>query len=283
MKQTLFILLFLELIAPPFSWAGAWLQETGTAYLRISSGWLSTRERYDQDGERVQWDTSGGGFRNARYRDLAFHIYSEVGVADGWNAILSGGWSRLEAEQPSAVFETYGFRDVTLGVKRRLTAGRTVTAAAAALTLPAGYDAADYPALGSDVTDLSLVFMAGTSGNRFWGTSEVEYRLRGGVFRNQVLAAVGGGWNPAPRVGLRAEARGGLAVGESPREEDAIRFDPATVDPDWLQLAATVSYTAGRGIAVEAEMRTTVAGKNTLAGTGWSLAVATSPSWRFRE
>jgi hypothetical protein len=261
--------------------AGAWLQEAGTAYVRLSSGYLATRERFDEDGDRVQWDTSGGGFRNARYRDIALAAYAEAGLARDWTVVLAGGWSHLQARQPSAEFETYGFGDVTVGVKRSLGRwSRSVASAGGYLTFPTGYDTGDYPALGSNVTDLSVVGSAGTSGSRAWGTAEVEYRIRGGGFRNQVRGAVGGGWNPAPRLGLRAEIRGTRAVGAA-AEGNALRFDPAAVDPSVLEAAGTVSVSVGGGIAVEGEVRTALAGENTLAGTRWSLAVATSPAWRW--
>ena len=34
--------------------AGAWLQEPGTAYVRVSAGLLSTRERFDADQRRMR-------------------------------------------------------------------------------------------------------------------------------------------------------------------------------------------------------------------------------------
>ena len=80
MKRTLSVFLLACILHSTPSWAGAWLQEPGTAYVRFASGRLTTRERFDENGTRVQWDTSGGGFRNARYRDLNLHLYTEVGT-----------------------------------------------------------------------------------------------------------------------------------------------------------------------------------------------------------
>lgn len=279
-------LLVLVCLVPGTARAGAWLQDEGTLYLRLGAGLLTTRERFDANGNRVQWDTSGGGFRDARYRDLGLSLYTEVGVLRGWNAIVAAGWSRLQAEQPSAVFTTYGLTDITLGVKRGLwNPGRAVTSAAVAVTFPTGYETADYPALGSGVTDVSVQALAGASAGVLWGTTEVEYRLRGGGFRNQVRGALGGGWNASRRVGFRAEVRGAAAVGTGDGTYGAgmVRFDPATVNPRYLDAAATASLAAGRGAAVEFEVRSTVAGENTLAGTRWTLAVATSPAWRWRR
>ena len=59
--------------------AGAWLQDEGTAYVRVAGGVLTTRGALRRDGDRVQWDTSGGGFRDARYQDLALSLYTEAG------------------------------------------------------------------------------------------------------------------------------------------------------------------------------------------------------------
>lgn len=283
MKQFIALLLFSGQILPGVVHAGAWLQPDGTAYVRLSGGYLSTSERYDENGDIVPWDTSGGGFRNADYQDIEMILYTEVGFHRGWNLVGMASWKTVEAKQPSAIFQTWGFSDIQIGLKRELWIwSSTVTSAMGYITLPTGYDETDYPALGSGVTDLSLVGMAGTSGRALWATGEAEYRFRGGNFRNQVRGAIGGGWNLSSRFGLRGETRGVLSVGEEGLPTGDPRFDPAKVDPTYLDLAGTVSYRMGRGVALEAEVRSTVSGKNALSGTRWSLALATAPSWEWK-
>ena len=83
-------------------------------------------------------------------------------------------------------------------------------------------------------------------------------------------------------------AQAGLSWITILRKREAYReafdgFDPAAVDPSQLDLAATLSYTIGAGVALEAEARSTVWGENTLTGTRWGLALATSPAWRWRR
>ena len=280
----IFPLILMSLLWSDLAQAGAWLQEPGTAYVRMSSGWLVTRERFDENGNRVQWDTSGGGFRNSRYRDFGTLVYAEVGVDTGWNMIVMGGWSHLEAEQPSAQFTTFGFNDFTIGAKRLLWKGsQTVTSVSAFLTVPTGYDPGEFPALGADVMEVSIIGNAGSSGFGMWGTGELEYRFRGGIFRDQIRGAVGGGFGPRPWLGLRGEVRGGVATGSAQSQTGGIRFDPAAVDADFLDLAGTISYITGKGVAVEGEVRTALAGENTLTGTRWSLALATTPAWRWKQ
>jgi hypothetical protein len=113
-----------------------------------------------------------------------------------------------------------------------------------------------------------------------WGNLEAVYRARGGVFSDQVGGVLGGGWWPSKRLGLRGEFRGWLSLTPSIEGSD-VRFDPAVVDPSELNTALTVAFVATGGLALEGEVRTTLWGENTLAGTRWSLAVATSPAWSW--
>ncbi len=263
--------------------AGAWLQEPGTAYVRVMTGYLGTRERFDPDGHRVPFDQAGGGFRNTRYLDLSTWVYLEAGLAPGWTLVATGSWKRLRAEQPSAVFTTYGLGDAGVGVKRALQRhGPAVASVRAVLVTATGYDAGEYPALGSGVTDLELAGSLGRSLGAAWLNGDVEFVFRGGVFRNRVGGAVAGGLPVAPRLDLRGEARFGGPVGRERASTESLRFDPAAVDPSGLEAAGTVSWRVGAGLALEAEVRRALAGRNTLAGTRWGLAVATSPAWSWR-
>jgi hypothetical protein len=260
--------------------AGAWVQEAGTAYLRFITGYMVTSERYDAEGNVVQWDTSGGGFRNSEYQDLEGSFYAEAGIARGWSLVAQLAWKRVQAEQPSAVFTTYGLGDLSLAVKRSIWQSWTVASVAVGVIFPTGYDVGEYPALGAGETELFGALGFGASNGTLWGNAEAAYSSRGGVFSDQVGAVLGGGWTVSPRFGVRGEFRGGFALTPAVSETD-VRFDPATVDPSQINAAGTVSFAAVKGLAIEGEVRTTLWGENTLAGTRWSLALATSPAWRW--
>jgi hypothetical protein len=261
--------------------AGAWLQPYRSAYLRLTSGALITDERFDEHGDRVAWDTSGGGLRNAEYHDVNVSAYAEIGVARGWNAILWTEWKHLEAQQPSAVFTTYGLGDVALGVKRAVVSDwKTVFSVVAGINIPTGYDVNEYPALGAGATEGIFQVQLGRSWGGPWSNLEAEFRVRGRDYADQLRGALGGGWTMFRRVGIRGEARGALSLGEadSSATSDAF-FNPETQNPSYLDLAGTLSVAIGHGIAIEGEVRSTVLGENSLAGTRWSLALATNPVW----
>jgi hypothetical protein len=268
--------------APAF--AGAWVQDAGAAYLRLSGGYLSTHERYDGNGDRAPVDEAGGGVRHTRYDDLSMTLYAEVGVAPGWNAVGSLTWKSLRTVQPAAEFSTWGLADGALGVKRALSRGPgLVSALGVYAVFPTGYDETEYPALGSGVLDVSLLGEGGRSFGAFWITGEAGFTLRGGAFQDQARGALGGGWGTG-RLGLRGEARGAVAVegsGEGTNPGSGTSFDPTAEDASNLDLAGVVSVKVLWGVALEAEVRGTVAGENTLAGTRWSLAMATNPAWRW--
>jgi len=273
-------LVFLGACLPDTCRAGAWVQEQGTSYVRLILGTMVTDERYDANGNVVQWDTSGGGFRDSKYRDLEGSLYAEAGVARGWSVVAEFAWKRVQAEQPSAVFTTYGLGDLNLAVKRSLWQSWTTASVAVGVTIPTGYDVADYPALGAGEAQGWGGAGFGGSNGTVWGQIEVAYRVRGGVYSDQVGGVLGGGWNASSRLGLRGEFRGGVSLTPSVSGSD-LRFDPAAVDPSELNTAGTVSYLVGKGLALEGEVRTTLWGENTLAGTRWSLAVAFTPAWRW--
>jgi hypothetical protein len=271
--------------SPPGSaLAGAWLQEPGTAYVRLSGGYLVTDTRFDRDGNEIPFDNAGGGFRDVEYRDFAAGAYAEWGLHRDWNLITDLTWKRLRADQPSARFTTYGFGDAGVGVKRSLYRGpHTVASAGVSVSVPTGYDPGEYPALGSDTVDLTASLQAGTSTAAYWVNGEAAYRFRGGDFRNQVGGAVTGGFGVSRAVALRGDVRGAVGVGRGPAPDGGLRFDPTAVDPGNLDAAGTVSVRVAPGTALEAEVRSTVWGENTLVGTRFSLAVATSPALRLRS
>lgn len=279
-------------LVPAAACGGAWTQEPGTAYVRVTTGYLASSERFDGSGDRVPWDSSGGGFRNSEYQDLAMALYTEVGFAPGFNAVAYVPWSRIQAEQPTAVFTTYGVGDIFVALKRRLWAGpATVSSVLAGLSFPGGYDELEYPALGSGVVEASVLLQVGHSWSGPWGNLEGEFRFRGGDYAHQLRGAVGGGFPLGRRLSLRGEARGALALDaesgggadQTPGTDPDLPFDPATADPSYLDVAGTVSFALLRGVALEGEVRGTLRGENTLAGVRWSIAVATSPSWRYRS
>ena len=261
--------------------AGAWLQEPGEAYLRLSTGRLETDRRYNPDGDEVPFDDYGG-FRRTTYRDLEAIIYGEVGVHPRVTVLGTGILKSLEARQKAAVSTARGLSDVMLGVRTKLWKSLWhVGSVSAEWWLPTGYDETHYPALGSGAHEVRMGAHAGASAGRLWANLDVQVGLRQSPFRDRMVGLMSAGYSLSSRLAVRGTMGVLEPLGRAPADapEQAL-FDPTAVDTRLAEASATVSYALGRW-ALEGELRGPLRGENTLAGTRFGLAVATARSVRL--
>ena len=263
--------------------AGAWLQEPGKAYLRLSGGWLETQDRYDPDGERVPFDDFGG-FRETTYRDLESILYAEVGMHPRLTLLTTFMFKSVRASQPAVHYQTRGAADFMVGAKTKIWKGLWhVGSASAEWWFPTGYDETRYPSLGSGRGEVRLTLQAGASVGKAWANADAGVGLRSSPFRDRFLGLLSGGYSMSSDWALRGSLGWIEPLGEvSPddRPDPSAAFDPATVDTRALEASGVLSYKLGVW-AVEAEVRGPLWGENTLAGTRFSLAVATGSSVRL--
>ena len=279
LRHTAATAIALSLLAPSAGSAGAWVQPEGEAYLRILGGWFETDERYDSEGKPIAFDPNAPTV----YRDFATALYGELGVSPRVTIVTDIQWKRVEADLRGTAGDSTnsGFADAGFGLKVGLGKWNTTVASLGVMAVfPTGYDSDRYPALGSDVMDLTLSAQVGDASIKSWINGEAWFTARGGDFRDQAGGALGLGFDVVSPLAFRAEARGELPLGE-PRPTTSVLVDPADFDPSYLDVAATFSVRVIRGLAVEVEGRHTVGGRNTLRGTRWSLGLATSPAWRW--
>lgn len=260
--------------------AGAWLQPEGKAYLRLSGGWLETRERYDKNGDVIPFDDSGG-FRKTTYRDAESILYGEVGLT--WDVTVLGAmiFKSLRATQEAAVFKAEGTADGMLGVKAKLWRGWWhVGSVSAEWWFPTGYDETLYPSLGSGTHGLRGGLHGGVSGHGWWSNVDLHYMLREEPFRDQFHGTFSAGARLSRTLALRGTVGAHTPLGEEGTQSSLLLFDPATVDAFQVDVSGVVSLDLGQ-IDLECELRSVVNGENTLKGTRVSFAVATSPRVRL--
>jgi hypothetical protein len=269
-------------LLPGVATAGAWVQREGEAYIRLTGGYLEADERFDKDGNKIPFNET----IPTVYQDFAMTLYTELGVHPQVTLIGDVNWKALEANAKGVGFSdssTTGFADARLGLKVGVGKWNTTVASiGGVITFPTGYDPTDYPALGSDVTELTLDAQIGDASIKSWINGEAWIKFRGGDFRDQIGGALGMGFDVAGPLAFRGEGRGGLPLGK-PRENNDPVVDPADFDPAFFDLAGTLSFRVGGAVALEAEARTTVGGRNTLRATRWTVGIATSPAARLWE
>ncbi len=260
------VLLILIQIPDPAR-AGAWTQPRGGYYLKLEAAGLSTDQAFDAAGNQVDYISA---LSPGTYQERLMRAYAEYGLAPRLTLVGATAYQWLEVREEGAVWQTWGLSDIRIGARYGLPTTDVVTALAAELKIPSGYDGDDFPALGSGDPDLSLSFLIGRSFGRIYLTGDAGYNLRSGALENEWMWSAEAGFRATTRVSLRASLRGRSAKGA---DESGNNLDPTQVNSRSLKAAGTLVFSATRQFDIEAAATGALSGQQALAGTEASLAL----------
>jgi len=247
--------------------AGAWTEPPGGYYLKLEAAGLSTDQVFDAAGNLVDYISA---LSPGTYQERQLRLYAEYGLATRLTLVGATAYQRLEVREEGAVWNTWGLSDIRIGARYGLTTGNVVSALAIDLKIPSGYDAADFPALGSGDPDLGLTFLAGHSFGRIYVNGEAGYNLRSGPLENEWLWSAEAGWTATTWAGLRTSLRSRSAAGA---DATGNSLDPTQVNGRSLKWAGTLILSASSRFDIEASATSTLSGRKTLAGTEASLGM----------
>jgi hypothetical protein len=262
------------LFLPHQAWAGAWTQPRGGYYTKVEVAGLSTDEQFDAEGNRVEYAADAARIRTAVYSNRQVRAYGEYGFTPWLTGVASMAYQRLEVEEKAIRRRTNGLSDLRLGGRVRLSRTLPVAAAAFEVKIPTGYDKSDFPSLGSNTVDLSLLLQAGTSFKVGYLTAEAGYSFRMGCLANEIPFSAELGVNPLPRTQLRAVLRGRRAVDPETTGTCSVEFDPLLADARAYEVRGVVVYSFVKEIDAEASISNAFAGRSSLAGTEVSIGLA---------
>ncbi len=277
--------LLLALHAAP-ALAGAWTQADKGYYFKLSGNYLNTTTEFDSDGNEIDMfatiedeDRSDGEFR-----DVNVSAYVEYGVMDGvtliGNVAVKNVSSRYVLNQDTGSRReidgsTFGLGDLTAGFRYRIAARPVALAIQASAKLPLGYDLeppAGEPPLGNGEGDAEVKALAGYSffPAPVYVTGGVGIRGRGGDAENEMLYEAEIGWStPALLAKITVDivrSRGEIAAGGD--------FAAVTGEADYLKLLPGIAALIAEGTWFTADVIHVMDGRNTLAGTTFSIGVA---------
>ena len=177
----------------------AWSQKKGGYYVKVSGIFYSADEQFDGAGNRHS-SPLGESFNSGQ----AF-AYVEYGARDRLTVIGATSLGRLTSEVGTARFTTTALGDLDIGVKYQLSDGPLVVAPYVKLKIPAGYNEADVPALGTWDIDIEGRILASSSlyPVPVYVGAELGMRLRSGRFSNQVPYVLEVGATPSDRLFLK--------------------------------------------------------------------------------
>ncbi len=290
--------LLVPVLATPIA-AQAWVQPVGGYYVKISASYLRTDEQYDVRGDiepMAAGDTTSSG---QSFRDVTLSAYLEYGLTERYTMVASLPFkisTTENTETPQALGDppqtttltNGGLADFWLSIRARLWQSSTAIAFQAGVKLPLGYEQTPDnggPALGTGAADAEASLLFGQSFYPFpaYIAAGLGYRFRGGQdFDDEVTYSIEGGYTAgALFMKLRfdgLENVGGLPEpGASASSSAGGMEQPNARNEDRYQISPIVAYDMSDTVALTAEVFHVIGGKNTIAGTTWSLGAVFSP------
>ena len=197
--------------------AGAWTQEVGGYYLKLSGLSFTTTKELDADGNSL--------LRPGELTDLALSSYLEYGLTDRLTLVASMPYKRVEEtryvggrQNGVAVTESSSdLGDLETRLRWQLQTDPVVLSVALGGKIPLGYEAerTTRVPLGTGEFDQDVRLLAGRSFYPLplYVTSELGLRHRGGRFSDEILYAAEAGYTMG-RLMLKANLSGVRTLGD---------------------------------------------------------------------
>ena len=194
-------------------WAGAWVQEPESYFLKVGSSYFSTTEEFNHLGDRLQILEEQTAFEDASFRDANLNLYLEYGLTENTTLVTTLPFKGLRSERDvlfgggletsREIVNTVGFGDITLSVRRELLPDPLALSIQTGIKFPLGYaqrPANDGPPLGTAKFDGEIHLLAGRS---LWPlpgyvTGSLGFRRRGGRLNDEVVYGIEIGCNVGP-------------------------------------------------------------------------------------
>ena len=263
--------------------AGPWTRPREGYFAKFAASYLYTRTELDAAGSEVPVLTSNPLVQSAAYREVALSTYAEYGLSDRWTLVGSLPYkivtsTRTEISEDASLLREIdatnaGLSDLHLGARGALRRGRYPVAVEAGVKIPLGYERVPEnggPALGSGEPDVQAALSAGTGAASVYTQAWAAYRVRGGELDDDVGFGIEAGGRRG-RLFAQALVEGWYSTGEiEPLDVSATTM---AVNQDVLKLIASAGARTGRQASVVVEVFHVLDGRNTAAGTTWSLGL----------
>jgi hypothetical protein len=282
------------LLLPAGASGQAWVQEKDGYYFKASGTYLYTTEQFDYQGNRQPIFSEDSTRTDASFREVTISTYLEYGLSDRFTLVATLPFKILTARDTQVIPgepvrdvspTNGGLADLWLSLRTPIAQGGFAASVQAGVKLPLGYEKDpdnQGPPLGTGEVDAEAHLLVGQS---LWpipaylGASG-GYRVRGGAFHDEILFSAEGGYTAGDFfVKIRFD---GLVNVEEPPNLELVNMIVANGgsavvgDQDIFKLSPTVEYRVNEGFAIGADAFHTFAGKNTVTGTTWSLALVWS-------
>jgi len=269
--------------------AGAWVQADAGYYLKLAASYLYSETEFNYLGQKVPIRSGEPNVLDATYQDVSFTVYLEYGLTSKLTfvgmlpfKILTSEWTQADAIPLRRISVTNaGLSDLTLALRYPLVpSNRVPISFEGAVKVPLGYEAVPDnggPALGSAKVDITGAVLAGASLYPLpaYVTGGIGYRVRGGELADEYLARAEAGLTPWKLLfKVSFEARISTVPPPNLAAEGLATSTSIAVNQDVYKLLPSLAFYMTDEVALVVEAYDIFAGKNTVAGTTWAVALS---------
>ena len=290
------VLLVVLLASASAARAGAWLQDPGSYYLKLSASFFSTDQEFDHKGRQMPLLQGHPSFDDPSFRDFAIAAYAEYGLTARITLVGSMPWKALRSSRTTLIGGglvqtradrfTRGFGDLRLAVRYGLAHHPFALSVQGGLKLPLGYDKVaphDGAVLGTREVDAEINLLLGRGFHKFYATSFLGYRRRGGRLNDELLFGLEAGRSSGLLLlkialeGVRNTTKppdiyGQTVVTPLPGGGGTLP-DVQIGDQHFLKLNPAIQYAVGPELEVAIDLFHVLTGTDSLSGTTYVVSV----------
>ena len=252
--------------------AGAWSQQPGHYYAKLSGVFYGSDEIYNDMGKREQ-----AGMDDESFDSGQGFLYAEYGLRERLTLIGKLAVGELVAEDSFVKQTTTGIGDADVGAKYQLLDQPVVLAPMVSVKVPTGYDRDFDPAMGTGYRDVEVRALGARSlyPLPLYVGGEVGYRIRGGPYSNQMPYFVELGATPHPKLFAKVYLDGANTLTgdeEATGEVGVLQVSEGDFTKTGINLAVNLNGPIWADILWER----IVDGNNVGAGGSWGIGFAYS-------
>ncbi len=270
MRKYFFIIFSLFTISNLYG--GAWTMPKGKLYTRIAYNYYYSNKEFASGGGKKHMDFHG------RYRDYNFSFYAEYGITNKLTILTSFEYKQIKKEDKYIKMSTNGIGDIDLGLKLNIFKGpKGVISIQGLVKIPKAYDKNDYLPLGNGQFDYELRTLFGLS---LWPkipgylNLEFGYRWRTEAPADELRYLVEFGTDITKKFYTRIKLAGIKGLGNGKEQKDILGNPTLSYNYDLGKLDITFGYKLTNKTSLEIECTPEIYGKNTSAGTTYTIAIS---------
>jgi hypothetical protein len=273
--------------------AQAWVQPRDGYYFKVFASYLRTEEEFDFRGRRQDIFAQDTTRTDTSFRDVSFTAYLEYGVTERLTIVGSVPFKILTAMERESLAglpardntrTNGGLGDLSLAVRTPIVQGPSALAVQGGVKIPLGYEKKPDnggPPLGTGEVDFEIQVAGGRSLYPVpaYVSGGAGYRRRSGSAHDEIIYNVEAGYT-AGQVSMKLRFDG-LQSTVAPPDIGAAQASTAlggvniviVGDQDIFKVSPGVVITLNDSAALSADLFHTLAGKDTVTGTTFSLGL----------